>query len=128
MVGGSSPGAGNRASQLGGGGTGPQPATGNRLFGPGVIGSDPTLGFDTDPAPVAGCGLPGARADEGGRYSAQGVSQVRSLDSAGHEPHRVCRRAAGIEGGQPSGHKADHYDHVWLCVHATPLHRYVTRP
>lgn len=84
MVGGSSPGVGNRASQLGGGGAGPQPAMGNRLFGPGVIGSDPTLGFDTDPAPAAGCGLPGARADEGSRYSAQGVSQVSSFDSAGH--------------------------------------------
>ncbi|KAK9819157.1 hypothetical protein WJX81_007920 [Elliptochloris bilobata] len=77
MVGGNSPCAGGRASQAGAAGAGPQPAGGNCLFGPGVIGSDPTLGFDAGfDAPAAGGSLPGARSEEGGRYGAQGVSQV----------------------------------------------------
>ena len=75
MLGGSSR-AGGRGAQTGNSGAGAQQAAGNWVFGPGVIGTDPTLGLDADPGPPAGSGLPGARLEEGGRYSAQGVSQV----------------------------------------------------
>lgn len=75
MLGGSSP-AGGRGAQTGGAGAGARQAAGNCVFGPGVIGTDPTLGLDADPGPPAGGGPPGARPEEGGRYSVQGVSQV----------------------------------------------------
>ena len=75
MVGGSSP-AGGRSGQQGGAGAGAQQAAGNCVFGPGVIGTDPTLGLDADFGPPVGGSLPGPRLEDGGRYSAQGVSQV----------------------------------------------------
>jgi hypothetical protein len=86
MVGGTCADAGGRGAGAGAAGAGPQPAAGNRVFGPGVIGADPTLGTDADAPPAPGGGAPGARADDGGRYGAQGVSQVGRLAPASGAP------------------------------------------
>jgi hypothetical protein len=97
MVGGSCADAGGRGAAAGAAGAGPQPAAGNRVFGPGVIGADPTLGTDADAPPAPGGGAPGARADEGGRYGAQGVSQV-GRPGARAEPW-PCLPGRGAQGG-----------------------------
>ncbi len=104
MVGGSCAVAGGRGAGAGAAGAGPQPATGNRVFGPGVIGADPTLGTDADAPPAPGGGAPGARADEGGRYGAQGVSQVDCPGARVRGPGRACR--GGARGAEPAAPRA----------------------